>query len=134
MVACGLTNVGVPAAAESLDPSESGGHVERRRSLRFRLQLPVLTQWTDEEGHAQFGGGFTRDVCLRGVFVISSKLPPHGAMIGVTIVLPNAQAGSQELRLCSDGSVVRVEKAGRTVGYAISCDFTDIEDILPEQA
>jgi len=55
-------------------------------------------------------------------------------MIAVTVVLPNARADSQELRLCSRGSVMRVEQGGPTLGYAVSCDFTDIEDILPEQS
>ena len=104
--------------------------MERRKSSRFRLQLPVLTQWTDEEGRVQFGGGFTRDVCLRGVFVISSKLPPQASMIAVTVVLPNARHGSQELRLHSIGSVVRVEQGSPTAGYAISCDFKGIEEEL----
>ena len=117
-------------AAEWRDPAGSGGNVERRRSSRFRVQLPVLTQWTDHEGQVQFGGGFTRDVCLRGVFVISSKLPPQAAVITVTVVLPNARAGSQELHLHSLGSVVRVEQSGTTAGYAISCDFEGIEEII----
>ena len=107
--------------------------MERRQSSRFHLQLPVLTQWTDEEGHVQFGGGFTRDVCLRGVFVISSKLPPQAAMIAVTLVLPNALSGAQELQLHCSGFVVRVEQKRATAGYAISCDFGDIEDTFPEQ-
>jgi hypothetical protein len=107
--------------------------VERRKSSRFRLQLPVVTEWTDEHGRAQFGGGFTRDVCLRGVFVISSKLPPQAAMIAVTVVLPNVRAGSQELHLHSLGSVARVERSGPVVGYAVSCDFKGIEEVIPEQ-
>jgi hypothetical protein len=117
-------------AAECRDLAGSGGNVERRRSSRFRVQLPVLTQWTDHEGQVQFGGGFTRDVCLRGVLVISSKLPPQGAVITVTVVLPNARAGSQELHLHSPGSVVRVEQSSTTAGYAISCDFKGIEEIV----
>ena len=117
-------------AAEWRDLAGSRGKVEQRRSSRFRLQLPVLTQWTDREGQGQFGGGFTRDVCLRGVFVISSKLPPQAAVITVTVVLPNARAGSQELHLHSLGSVVRVEQSTTTAGYAISCDFEGIEEII----
>jgi len=117
-------------AGEWRDPAGSRGNVERRRSSRFRVQLPVLTQWTDHEGQVQFGGGFTRDVCLRGVFVISSKLPPQAAAITVTVVLPNARAGSQELHLHSLGSVVRVEQSMTTASYAISCDFEGIEEII----
>ena len=117
-------------AAEWRDPAGSGGNVERRRSSRFRVQLPVLTQWTDHKGQVQYGGGFTRDVGLRGVFVISSKLPPQAAVISVTVVLPNARSGSQELHLHSLGSVVRVEQSRTTAGYAISCDFEGIEEII----
>jgi hypothetical protein len=104
--------------------------VERRTSSRFRLQLPVLTQWTDGEGRVQFGGGFSREVGLRGVFVVSTKLPPPAATITVTVVLPNPRRDLQELRMHCVGSVVRVEQGGTIAGYAISCDFEGIEEIL----
>jgi hypothetical protein len=104
--------------------------VERRRASRFRIRLPVLTEWTDHEGQVRYGGGFSRDVCLRGVFVVSSNLPPQAATITVTVVLPSVRAGSQELHLHSVGSVVRVEPGRAPAGYAINCDFEGIEDVI----
>ena len=103
--------------------------MEYRRSPRFRLRLPVLSRWTDIEGKERHGAGFSRDICLLGVFVVSSEPPPQGTPIFVTVVLPNPRAASQDLHLRSMGLVVRVEQ-GEANGYAISCEFSGIERIL----
>jgi hypothetical protein len=103
--------------------------VERRKSSRFPLQLPILTQWTDHDGPVRYGGGISRDFCLQGVFVVSSNLPPSAAVITVTVVLPNSRSGSQESRVHSVGSVVRIEEGRHTSGYAIKGDFEGIEEI-----
>ncbi len=107
-----------------------GGNVDRRRSPRFRLRLPVLTQWTDDEGHVRYGGGFSRDIGIRGVFVLSSEPPSSSTMISVTVVLPNLRVDLQDLHLRCVGSLVRVEKDAAVGGYAIECDFRGIEEIL----
>jgi hypothetical protein len=51
-------------------------------------------------------------------------------MVTVTVVLPNLRADSQELHLDGVGSVVRVKHEEAIAGYAIECDFRDIEDIV----
>ena len=51
-------------------------------------------------------------------------------MIIVTVVLPSVRIGSQELRLHALGSVVRVETGGSITGYAIECNFRDIEEMI----
>lgn len=104
--------------------------MDRRRSSRFQLRLPVLTKWADGKGQSHYGGGFSRDISLRGVFVMSSEPPPEATMISVTVVLPNVREGSQELQLQSVGSVVRVEQSGAITGYAIDCHFSGIEDLV----
>ena len=112
------------------NPAESGGNVDRRRSSRFRLRLPVLTQWTDAQNRVRYGGGFSRDICLRGLFVVSSDPPPVATMITVTVVLPNVRAGSQEIQLHSVGSIVRIEHEADAKGYAVNCHFSDIEELV----
>ena len=114
------------------DPAGSGGVVDRRRASRFQLRLPVLTQWTNVEGNVRHGGGFTRDISLLGLFLVSSEAPPQATTINVTVMLPNPRAGSQELRLQSVGSVVRVEQERSISGYAISCSFSGIEELVKQ--
>ena len=104
--------------------------MNRRRSSRFRIRLPVLTQWTDDQGQVRYGGGFTRDICLHGLFVISSEPPSEATIVSVTVVLPNVRAGSQEVHLHSAGAIVRVERSDGTTGYAVDCHFRDIEDLV----
>jgi PilZ domain len=103
--------------------------VHRRKSLRFRLQLPVVARWTDDEGQVRYGAGFSRDICDRGVFIISSERPPIGAMVSINVHLPYLRADLQEWHLQSVGSVVRVEQAADSAGYAVHCDFRGLEDI-----
>jgi PilZ domain len=105
--------------------------VDRRRSSRFCLRLPVLTQWTDSTGQVRYGGGFSRDISLRGLFVVSSDPPAKATMIVVTVVLPNVRKASQELHLSSAGTIVRVEQNDDITGYAVDCHFSDIVDLVP---
>jgi hypothetical protein len=103
--------------------------VDRRKSLRFRLQLPLVARWTDGEGKVRYGAGFSRDICARGVFIVSSERPPIGAMVLINVQLPYVRADSKEWQLQSVGSVVRVEQAADSAGYAVQCDFRGLEDI-----
>ena len=107
----------------------SGETVEYRRSPRFGLRLPVLARWTDIAGKERQGAGFSRDISLCGVFIVSAEPPPKGTPIFVTVVLPNPRTAEQELQLRSMGSVVRVEE-GEATGYAVSCDFGGMVQIL----
>jgi hypothetical protein len=112
------------------EPAIFGENVDQRRSPRFRLRLPVLTQWTDHQGQVRYGGGFSRDISVRGVFVLSSEPPPISTMVTVTVAIPNLRADLQELQLHFVGSIVRVANVGAVAGYAIECDFSGIEDII----
>ena len=104
--------------------------MDRRRSSRYQLRLPVLTEWKDEADQVRYSGGFSRDIALHGLFVISSELPPSNTFISVSVALPNVRAGSQELKLRTTGSVARIEQGGLVDGYAIDCDFTGIEHFI----
>jgi hypothetical protein len=48
-----------------------GGSVEERKAVRFRLRAPVIFRW---ENRASVGR--TRDISIKGVFVICDTLPP----------------------------------------------------------
>jgi len=111
-------------------PDSTVRNVERRRASRFQLRLPVVTHWTNDVGQMRYGGGFTKDICLRGVFVVCSEPPPKGTIIAVAVAVPSVRSGSQELQMQTVGTVVRVEQGGSTIGYAIDCEFGDIENLV----
>ena len=103
--------------------------MDRRKSLRFRLQLPLVSRWTDGDGQVRYVAGFSRDICDRGVFIVSSERPHVGTTVSVNVQLPYIQADLQELHLQSAGSVVRVEQVEDVSGFAVQCDFRGLEDI-----
>ena len=78
----------------------------------------------------RYGGGFSANICVRGVFVVGSQSPPEETPITVTVLFPYLASISRELHLQSVGTVVRVQKSDRAAGYAIECDFSGIDDFV----
>jgi len=103
--------------------------VERRRSPRYELHVPVICRWKDDQGSHELGG-FSRDISRWGVFVVSVVLPSEGTKMTVEIRLPALQARTQELRLQCDGALVWVQRGAATYGFAVECDFEASESSL----
>jgi hypothetical protein len=108
--------------------------VERRKSVRFQLPVPVVLKWNDERGVAEHGGGFSRDISSQGIFVHCSTFPPEGAEVTIEVALPPLQAGFQGLQLRACGRVVRVESIGETCGMAVVADFAMPEPVSVSRA
>ena len=106
--------------------------VERRKSVRFHLPVPVVLKWNDGQGVAEQGGGFSRDISTAGIFVHCSGFPPEGAEITIEVALPPLQAGLQGLQLRAAGRIVRVERIGATCGVAAVADFAMPEPVQAE--
>ena len=101
--------------------------MNRRQSLRFELQMPVICRWKDHRGSAHEIGGFSRDISTAGVFVLSSAPPPEGTNVAVEVLFPAlGGATSQGLQLQSDGEVIRVDRGKPAMGFAIRCDFISV--------
>lgn len=93
------------------------------------MEVPVLLRWVDEGQTACEGAGFCRDISTRGVFVIAcSAAPALACKLDLVVLLPPFNPRAPAMRLCSSGSVVRVEPMGQGVGVAIASTFEDFEN------
>ena len=95
----------------------------RRAAVRYPLRLPVIFRWNDVADHTE--GGFTRDVALDGVFIISSKWPPVGSEIRIEVLFPWPNEPSGELRIECTGKVMRVETSFGCTGFGVQGRFDD---------
>lgn len=102
---------------------------ERRRAPRFVLEIPVLFRWLDDRQTACEGAGFCRDISIKGVFVIAfCAAPPLARPLELMVLLPPLNPKGSAMRLCSTGSVVRVEPAGEATGLGIASAFGDFDN------
>jgi len=85
---------------------------DRREERRFNLNAPVHFTWrlAGSSGSAS-QDGTTRDISLRGVFVLAGSCPPVGSVIRMSVVLPVDTADSN-LEMRASATVVRVEATG----------------------
>ena len=101
--------------------------MNRRRSVRFELQMPVVCRWRDDQDRQCETGGFSRDIGVAGLFVLSSVLPPEGVAVTLKVLLPAlGRASSSGLQLQSEGKVVRIEAA---TGFAVCCEFEKVDGV-----
>ena len=108
-------------------PAQIGA--ERRKARRFVLDIPALFCWVDDGQTAYEGAGFCRDISTGGVFVIAfCAVPPLSHALELMVLLPPLKPQGPALRLCSTGSVVRVERLGRATGLGIASAFGHFED------
>ena len=86
--------------------------------MRYKLCLPLVFEWTDENGTVIQGAGFTRDVSTSGVFVTCDDLPPIKSAIRLQIALPsNKQVFPESLRLTATAEVLRFAGDGESAGF-----------------
>lgn len=96
----------------------------RRRAVRYNLPLPVIFRWSDETGeHTE--GGFTRDVALDGVFIVSSACPPEGSDVRIEVLFPLSNGDSGQLGIRCSGKVTHVEGGARCTGFGVHAQFDD---------
>jgi hypothetical protein len=101
--------------------------LQQRVCIRYRLSVPVVCRWKDENGSRCLAKGYTRDISTHGVFVFSSELPPMGATVRLEFSFPPLEESSEGLRLRSLGEVVRIETNGQGTGFALVSEFTRFE-------
>lgn len=80
---------------------------EQRSVVRYPLEVPVVFQWT-ERGQIRESSGRTRDVSVRGAFVLSGDCPPQGTRVAIKMNFP-AVLSSRTARIRAEGFVLRVE-------------------------
>jgi len=102
-----------------------GEDVDRRKSLRYELRVPVVFRWDD--GHVKHAGGFSRDLSPAGAYVSCDEqgdCPGRGATVEMELLLPPIDAKAQGLRLKAEAEVVRTNSACEPLGFAVRSNFS----------
>lgn len=95
--------------------------VERRNAVRYRMGVPVIFDWqTSESGRSQ-GTGFTRDISLDGVYIVTdaARCPPPDAELEIEIILSVSKAGNPRIKATM--KALRIEHQDRVYGH---CGFS----------
>ncbi len=80
-----------------------------RAFVRTALRVPVVFTWKDARGAAVKARGKTRDLSPAGMFLFAAQVPPVGAQIEITALLPPMSDAAPGWELHTRGRVVRVE-------------------------
>lgn len=107
------------AIEQHLPTHKAPSAAKQRTAVRYPLEVPVVFRWI-ERGQSRESHGLTRDVSVRGAFVLSGECPPCGARVAVKMNFPaalRARAGWLE----AEGLVLRVEKqtSARPAGFVV---------------
>lgn len=103
--------------------SADDAQADRRKNVRYALNVPVTFSWGDEQGVPQEGEGRARDVSVSGAFVFAPSYPPAGASVDLNFVLSSDPQTERTLQMQAEARVLRVEQAGRgeeTTGFAVT--------------
>jgi hypothetical protein len=93
--------------------------MEKRKTSRYALHLPVLFTWNDSQGRTQKEGGFTRDIGTKGVYVLSAVCPPVGTAVEMEVLLPVSRRQSPDsARLVATLHVLRTQETQEERGFA----------------
>lgn len=103
-------------ARTNTDALLTGGEcaVESRKAKRFQLSAFVLFSWRRSDGTYQEAEGVTRDISMRGIFVLAANVPEMGANIELYAYLPALSEQGKVTKLHADGRILRVEQQGAT--------------------
>ena len=97
---------------------------ELRKAKRYQLSAPVLFLWERSDGKLQESEGVTRDISMRGIFVLTARVPEVGAYIELDAYLPAANGREKTVKLHGEGRVLRVEAQGaRRMGFTAEVFF-----------
>jgi len=103
--------------------------MERRRVVRYELQVPVAFFWENAEGSKFQAAGVTRDISDVGLYVFSEKCPPLKSKVRVEVML--AQSGIASSSLKGSMHVLRVEdgpEGSGGCGFALAGKTLSLSD------
>ena len=103
--------------------------IERRNSRRFEIALPLLLRWTD--GRSHYNAGHCVNIGQGGMFVLAATTPPLGGDVEIEFVLPPFSSVPRPTRLQCVGRVSRVEVCYQLKGFAVSGQFVDECQAVP---
>jgi hypothetical protein len=97
--------------------------IERRRAIRYPLQLPASFSWVDEGGIVRQGGGRTRNISEKGAFVDAPVCPPIYSSVELHFSLPALPDSNRGMNVQHTGETIRLEateQGEQSWGFAIS--------------
>jgi hypothetical protein len=97
--------------------------MERRRAIRYPLQVPASFSWEGEQGIVVQGEGRTRNISEKGVFVDAAILPPIGSSVELHFSLPALPDSGRKMQVQHAGETLRLEgteQPERSSGFAIT--------------
>lgn len=83
--------------------------MEMRRELRYRFDAPAVFSWAAADGRRFQGEGITRDISLKGAFILTATMPPPGCPVQVDLLLPSLTGTSPMMRVTGKALVIRTE-------------------------
>jgi hypothetical protein len=103
--------------------SVSRAERERRQATRYALNAPVSFSW-EKPGHVYHqAAGVTRDICEKGIFVLTDMCPPPDAALQIEVCFPAVGNGTT-VQMLTRARVLRLElvDGGKTPGgFAVFC-------------
>jgi hypothetical protein len=99
--------------------------VERRKHIRYQLDLPAIFSWESSQRSRLQGDGITRDIGPLSAFVFTPTCPPVETPIQLEVLLPPLPGAKAAIRIKGEARVLRVEprcEKGVTGGFAILSD------------
>src|SRR6266480_1653948 len=98
--------------------------MEFRKRVRHRLAASAVFTWQGAQQSWLSGEGVTRDISFDGAFIFSLTCPPCGTAIELDVLLLPLHSGERSLRMKTEATVVRVEHANGSEGFAVVFDST----------
>jgi PilZ domain len=102
--------------------------MERRRAIRYPLQVPASFSWEGEQGIVVQGEGRTRNISEKGVFVDAAICPPVGSSVELHFSLPALPDSERKMHVRHRGETLRLEgtEQGKdSGGFAITSREAD---------
>jgi len=110
-----------------------GEPIEMRKELRYRLDAPLVFSWEGVGLRRFLGEGITRDVSLRGAFILTTKTPPPDCTLRVDILL--SYTGLKTImRITGKARVLRLERPSSDTwlhGFAVVTHDLDQWGLVP---
>jgi|SRR5208282_2145161 len=110
---------------------------DRRTARRYDLAIPVKYERPEtaatEEPH-----GRTREISRSGLYFTAAAAPEPGSMVTLTLTLPSALTGGEDVLVEVQARILRVEPAEATtdgrIGVAARIERYEIVRASPEHA
>jgi hypothetical protein len=116
-------------------PAPLDDPAERRRAVRFHLEVPVIIGWIDPSGEKKEELGRIRDISILGAFVVCQAPLAAQTAISLEVYLPPLERNThQQLRLKGSGNVTRTSPDYYDGGFAATIKFVLEETCLASEA